>query len=93
MPEQEPVDWPVCSFGGLLQTHFDSVVAAGPDILILGTGRQQRFVAPALMAALIGKGIGIECMTNQAACRTYNLLVSEGRKVALALILEDTESN
>jgi uncharacterized protein len=56
-------------------------------LLILGTGYRQRFVPPRLVASLIARRIGVECMDNQAACRTYNILMAEGRKVALAVIL------
>jgi uncharacterized protein len=56
--------------------------------VILGTGRRQRFVHPALTACLTARRIGVECMDNQAACRTYNILMAEGRRVALALIID-----
>ena len=50
----------------------------------------QRFVHPRLIVALINRRIGVECMDNLAACRTYNILMAEGRKVALALIFDET---
>ena len=56
--------------------------------MILGTGTKQRFAHPKLTACLINQRIGVECMDSQAACRTYNILMGEGRKVALALIIE-----
>jgi uncharacterized protein len=52
-----------------------------PDVVILGTGERQRFVHPKLTAALTMRRIGVECMDSQAACRTYNILMGEGRKV------------
>jgi len=61
-------------------------------VVILGTGRKQRFVHPKLTSILTSRRIGIECMDNQAACRTYNILMAEGRKVALALIIESSSS-
>ena len=54
-------------------------------------GERQRFLTPGLMASLMARRIGLECMDNQAACRTYNILMAEGRKVALALIMQRTE--
>jgi uncharacterized protein len=75
LPETAPTAWPVASFEALTMEHFAQIDATQPDVVILGTGRKQR-------------RIGIECMDNHAACRTYNILMAEGRKVALALIIE-----
>lgn len=87
MPEKAPVSWPPRTFDELDATHFSQIEAAEPDVVILGTGSRQRFVHPRLVQALTARRIGIECMDSQAACRTYNILMSEGRRVALALIL------
>jgi uncharacterized protein len=88
LPEVEPVAWPVASFDALTAEHFAQIDAIDPDVVILGTGRKQRFVHPRLTSALTTRRIGVECMDNQAACRTYNILMAEGRKVVLALIIE-----
>jgi len=88
LPEVAPAVWPVATFDDLDTTHFAQLLAAAPDVVILGSGKRQRFVHPKLVAALTAKRIGVECMDNQAACRTYNILMAEGRKVALALIME-----
>ena len=69
------------------------LAATEPDLVILGTGERQRFLTPGLMASLMARRIGLECMDNQAACRTYNILMAEGRKVALALILPTKRDN
>lgn len=87
LPEVAPVRWQVESFDALQASDFAPIDAHVPDLLILGTGRRQRFASPKLVASLLSKQIGVECMDNQAACRTYNILMAEGRKVALALIL------
>ena len=58
-----------------------------PEIVILGTGERQVFPEPSLFAAVAGRGVGLEVMDNGAACRTYNVLLAEGRRVALAIIL------
>jgi uncharacterized protein len=64
---------------------FAPLIAQPPDVLLLGTGRGQRMPSPALFAAFASRGIGLEAMDNRAACRTYNLLLSEFRNVAVAL--------
>ncbi|MBV8667412.1 MAG: Mth938-like domain-containing protein [Burkholderiaceae bacterium] len=93
LPETAPVVWPVERFEALTAEHFAQIDATQPDVVILGTGSRQRFVHPKLTAALTSRRIGIECMDNQAACRTYNILMAEGRKVALALIMEKPTNN
>lgn len=92
LPEVAPVAWPVADFDTLRAEDFEAIEAQSPDLLILGTGRRQRFAPPRLVASLIGRRIGVECMDNQAACRTYNILMTEGRKVALAVILPRSET-
>ncbi|NMM28189.1 MAG: Xcc1710-like domain-containing protein [Glaciimonas sp.] len=88
LPEIAPITWAVDHFEALTTEHFKQIEAQNPDVVILGTGRRQRFVHPKLTTVLTMRRIGIECMDNQAACRTYNILMAEGRKVALALIIE-----
>jgi uncharacterized protein len=92
LPEVLPARWAVSSFDALQASDFAAVEALRPDLLILGTGRRQRFVAPGLIASLLSQRIGVECMDNQAACRTYNILMAEGRKVALAVILPEKQT-
>ncbi|MES2258983.1 MAG: Mth938-like domain-containing protein [Pseudomonadota bacterium] len=88
LPETAPRAWPVNSFDELNTEHFEQILAEAPDVVILGTGARQRFVHPKLSAPLTMRRIGVECMDTQAACRTYNILMGEGRKVLLALIIE-----
>ncbi|GAC1318459.1 MAG: Mth938-like domain-containing protein [Collimonas sp.] len=88
LPETAPVAWPVSNFDALHAEHFAHIDSTRPDVVILGTGSRQRFVHPKLITALTSRRIGVECMDNQAACRTYNILMAEGRKVALALIFD-----
>jgi len=88
MPEAEPVLWPVSGFDQLTSENFAAIEAMYPDVVILGTGRRQRFVHPRLTSALTSRQVGVECMDNQAACRTYNILMAEGRRAALALIFD-----
>jgi len=88
MPEVAPAAWPVASFDSLTTGNFSQIEALAPDVVILGTGPRQRFIHPRLVAGLTARRVGVECMDNQAACRTYNILMAEGRKVALALIFD-----
>lgn len=88
MPEAPPRAWAVGSFEELTEAHFEAIGAESPDVVILGTGERQRFIHPRLVASLSARRIGVECMDNQAACRTYNILMGEGRKVILALIIK-----
>lgn len=92
LPEVAPVVWPPTSFDTLTAEHFAQIDATNPDVVIFGTGKRQRFIHPKLTAALNARRIGVECMDNQAACRTYNILMGEGRKVALALLFEQAEN-
>ena len=93
LPESAPVVWPVSTFESLSADDFAPLEAVKPDLVVLGTGPRQRFVAPGLVGNLLSLRIGVECMDNQAACRTYNILMAEGRKVALALILSGQPVN
>jgi uncharacterized protein len=87
MPETPPRAWDVPSFESLTAAHFEQIEADKPDVVILGTGERQRFVHPKLIASLSARHIGVESMDSKAACRTYNVLMGEGRKVTLALII------
>ncbi len=78
--------WQPASFDALAAEHFTALAELGVEIVLLGTGSSQRFPHPRLTRALIDKRIGLEVMDTGAACRTYNILVSEGRNVAAALL-------
>lgn len=80
--------WPVKSFDALEAANFTQMAALKPELIIIGTGNRQRFPRPELVKTLIDAKIGFEIMDSQAACRTYNILVGEGRQVLLALIVE-----
>ncbi len=89
LPEVPPRPWPVTRFEDLTAAHFEQIAQDRPDVVVLGTGARQRFVHPKLVASLSAMHVGVESMDSQAACRTYNVLMGEGRKVTLALIIED----
>lgn len=86
-PEQLIRDWPPQEFEQLQVQHVDALVALQPEIVLLGTGARLRFPEPRFMALLRTNGIGVEIMDTAAACRTYNVLVAEGRNVAAALLM------
>ena len=79
-------DWRPPALEALSIDDFAPLVAASPDIAILGTGLRQRMPSPGLFADFAARRIGLEVMDSAAACRTYNLLLSEYREVALALL-------
>lgn len=81
------VPWAPATVQDLTRAHFDAVLALEPALVIFGSGARQRFVAPALLRALIDRRIGVETMDTAAACRTFNVLAGEGRLVVAALLL------
>ncbi len=88
LPELQPLAWDVQHFSQLQAEHFAPIDALLPDVVILGTGARQQFIHPKHISMLTNRRIGVECMDSKAACRTYNILMAEGRKVALAIIIE-----
>ena len=87
MPERLVTDWPPQRFEDLEEPHFQLLAKLAPEIVILGTGDRQRFVHPQLTRPLAELGIGVEIMSTAAACRTYNIVMAEGRGVAAALLM------
>lgn len=80
--------WPVTTFEELAPGNFSQMAALKPELVLIGTGKYQRFPQPEILQMLIEEKIGFEVMDSKAACRTYNILVAEGRQVLLALIVE-----
>lgn len=92
MPSKIITDWqsnasPALSFETLTTDDMEKIATLKPEVVLLGTGKTHRFLHPKLSVALSQQGVAVECMTTAAACRTYNILMSEGRKVAAALLL------
>lgn len=87
LPDRLIDDWRPAGFEDLAPEDFRPITALQPDLVLLGTGETQRFPEPALLRLLVEMNLGFEAMTTPAACRTYNVLVSEGRRVAAALLL------
>ncbi len=87
LPDKIIDDWRPSSMDDLQQEDFVLLVELAPDVVLLGSGERQLFPPVSLYAPLIQAGIGIEIMDTAAACRTYNILMAEGRRVAAALML------
>lgn len=91
LPTRGPVmPWPVGGFDALSPNDFASLSALEPELVIFGSGPRLRFVHPAQLQALMQRRIGLETMDTPAACRTYNILAAEGRRVVAALLLAST---
>ncbi len=87
LPERLVTDWEATSFDALTAAHLEALLALEPEILLLGTGGKLRFPRADIVAPLVRARVGYEVMDVQAACRTYNILMAEERKVAAALLL------
>lgn len=78
--------WPVVGFEALQAADFSALLQHRPELVVFGSGSRLRFVHPSMLAGLINAGVGVETMDTAAACRTYNVLASEGRSVLAALL-------
>ena len=86
LPDRLITEWTMAHFETLGVADFELLATLDAEIILLGTGNQLRFPRPELLQPLIKAQKGLEVMDVQAACRTYNVLISEGRSVAAALI-------
>lgn len=86
-PDQLLEDWPPQTIDELSAKSLEIIVTLKPDILLIGTGSKLVFLAVDIYGELINQGIGVEVMDTRAACRTYNALSAENRRVAAALII------
>jgi uncharacterized protein len=80
-------DWTIGGFEELGVAHFEPLLALKPEIVILGTGATLRFPRPELPRLAAAAGVGLEVMDSKAACRTYNILIAEGRRVLAAILI------
>jgi uncharacterized protein len=81
-------DWPVSSIENITEQHLEKVLDLRPELVLIGTGARQAFLTPRQMMFFYSRNVGVEVMTTDAACRTFNVLVSESRNVVAALISE-----
>ncbi len=79
--------WKLNHIDSLQSEHIEQILILNPELIIIGTGKKLTFPAVATYSEIIRKGIGVDFMDTQAACRTYNILMSEGRDVVAGLIL------
>ena len=80
-------NWDITGIELLASDHIDQVLSFKPELIIIGTGNKLIFPAVEVYSAIIKLGIGVDFMDTRAACRTYNILMSEGRDVVAGLIL------
>ena len=80
-------NWDIAAIEQLAPNHIDLVLSFNPELIIIGTGSKLIFPAVEIYSAIIDRGIGVDFMDTHAACRTYNILMSEGRDVVAGLIL------
>lgn len=79
-------NWPPQSHQELEDQHLDAIFSLEPDVVLVGTGRLQHFLDQKTVFGFYRRNVGIEVMNTEAACRTFNVLVNEGRKVVAALM-------
>lgn len=80
-------DWAPESFEDLCAADMERTLALEPEMVLLGTGARQQFPPAPVLAPLLVRGIGVEIMDTAAACRTYNIVMAEGRRVVAALLM------
>lgn len=86
-PDRLVENWPVVRADEFDLAAIEAIVALDPEVVLLGTGTRQVFPPRETQAAFLKRRIGVEVMHNAAACRTYNLLAGEGRRVIAAVML------
>jgi uncharacterized protein len=86
-PERIATGWTAGGFDTLTEGDFAALAELKPEVVLLGTGASLRFPHPRLTRALTDAGIGVEVMDTPAACRTFNILAAEGRRVAAAVLV------
>lgn len=87
MPELLLPDWPPQAWDELAPEHFEMLAAHRPEVVLFGAGARLRHPSPRLYAGLLRQGIGVEVMDTGSACRTYNFLMTDRRKVLAALLM------
>ncbi len=86
-PEKIITNWQPQNYAEISEYDLKSILDLSPQIVIIGTGEQQHFLEQELLLPFLKQGIGIEIMNTDAACRTYNVLMSEGRNIVAGLLL------
>jgi uncharacterized protein len=86
-PGRDVARWDVTAFEALTRAHFEALLELAPEIILLGTGDTLRFPRADLTRVLAAASVGFEAMDTRAACRTYNILMTEGRQVVAAVLV------
>lgn len=86
-PDRLETAWPPRTLAELRTSHLESIAVLQPEVVLLGTGQRLQFPGPEVMDFFRRKRIGFEVMDTAAACRTFNVLMAEGRAVAAALLM------
>jgi len=86
-PDQLLLEWSVKTIKDINENSFEAIKSLDIEIILLGTGNIQEHLEPKILEYFSKKNMAVECMNNQSACRTYNILANEERKVLLALML------
>jgi uncharacterized protein len=87
LPDVVIEGWAPNGLDALTEADYAALLAHKPEMVLLGTGDRQRFAHPRLLQPLAAAHVGVEVMDTRAACRTFNILVAEDRRVAAALIV------
>lgn len=87
-PDEFVPDWPITHASQIGLEIMEQLLVYTPDIILLGTGNNHQLLDPRMTMAIMNRGTGIEVMSTDAACRTYNVLLGEDRVVLAALIIE-----
>lgn len=85
-------EWPVTSLAELDEARISALVDLGPDLVVIGAGSRQQWLPQEAQLAFLRHGIGVECMTLDAAARTFNVLMSENRRALAALIISSADN-
>lgn len=86
-PQEEPTFWPISNSSSLNANNLRDLIKLNAEIVIIGTGARHQILHPSILSPLLEAKIGIEVMNTPAACRTFNILTSEGRNIVAALML------
>ena len=87
--DREICDWSIEDIDQLSESDLQTIIEAAPEMIVVGTGWKSVFPPRELVFALARRGIGFETMDTPAACRTFNILINEGRRAAAALIVNE----
>ena len=90
--EHEIHDWGIEDIGKLDEQSLETILGDAPEMIVVGTGWKPVFPPRELVFSMARRGIGFETMDTPAACRTFNILINEGRRAAAALIVNEPDA-